>query len=276
VNPSSTSNGCAPTGTTRGLGILRRMELLFGLAASLIVVAATPFATEKRWRLVLVMASAGCVLTAFIWWLLPPPNPGTVRASFAAASSDCRWWIGILGALWLYGFVMNVLTEVRRNNEVVRLRNDIQAIGHVIANAVLPRSLNKGQTRQISDVLKDHPPQDISIVTLAQDAEAASFSSELVEAIRRGGWRVTDQASSKDVPSGISTEWIQTQASAQATNEGKMPNLPKMLREAFGAAGLQINGSSGGSGIAITENRFVLRVGNRIHNMQSLRLKYDE
>src|SRR5258708_7960566 len=108
-----------------------------------------------------------CFVGAFKW-RKPSLHPSALRASAEKVASDFRWWLAIGGALWLYTCVMNALVEIRRNNEIVQLRNDVQSTAKVIDRLVLPRHLTRGQQRTISGFLLQFGPQEFAFKLLSR------------------------------------------------------------------------------------------------------------
>jgi len=240
--------------------------LLVGLAIAIVGAAVTPMiiGEYKGLRVIIALVVAFLLaVAAGIWELLPAPAPGSIRAAVEAAANDFRWWFAIVAAVWIYSAVMNVLTEIRRNNEILSLRNDVQSIARVIERGVLPRHLNKGQQATISGFLSLCQPYRVSFKVIARDEEASGYRADLQQALTKGGWTIGKIEYSDDLQEGIRTHLMRTMPHQQQPDDPKNPTPDRLLVMALGLAGVRFEGSSGGSGVIVTEDSLTIEIGRR-------------
>jgi len=211
--------------------------------------------------LIVVVLILGCLGLAYAW-RKPSLQPSALRTSAESVAGDFRWWFGAIAAIWLYTIGMNALTEIRRNNEIVALRNDVQSIANVIDRGVMPRHLTKGQQSQISSFLLRFPPQKVRF-NLVRGEEAGSYRSDIQQALEKGGWSVAkiDYIDSATPYEGLRIDFTQTMDHSQQQEDPRNPKPDRVLLMALGLAGVRLNSSGGGSGINVTEDSLVITIG---------------
>lgn len=138
-----------------------------------------------------------------------------------------------------------------------------QQIQDALKRYVLPRHLSEEQIAKIADYLSQHSPQRFKMLVVKRNEEASSLRADIQTALTRGGWTVIAIDSSDDVQEGISTNFQQTQAHAQAPPDPKNPKPDQLLLEAFKIARVRLSGSGGGSGIGVTEDILTISIGHR-------------
>lgn len=189
----------------------------------------------------------------------------TLATSVTRVASDFRYWLALIFLPWIYVAWIDTLAEIRRNNEIVALRNDVQSIAKVIDRVVLPRHLTKRQQAVISGFLSQFEPKEYSFRLSARDEEVGSFRSDIEQALIKAGWTrssTNPYVYADDVQEGLSINFTQTMEHAQKANDPRNPNPSVLLQEAFGLAGVRINGTGGGSGINVTQDLFVISIGH--------------
>jgi hypothetical protein len=172
-------------------------------------------------------------------------------------------WIAIVATIWFCTVTLSALNEVRLNNEIVLLRNDVQSIAKVIDRGVLPRHLNRRQQSAISAFLSQFEPHEFSFRIIARSEEASSYRADIEQALTKGGWTRSTKnpyVYADDVGEGLSINFIQTMEHSQKSSDPRYPDPPLLLEEAFGLAGVRLSGSSG-SAINVTEDSLTISIG---------------
>jgi len=181
----------------------------------------------------------------------------------------------VLGGCLFTGSIAWMFAEGRRANENIE---------QTLNRYVLPRHLTEKQIAAIADYLKGFEPQTVKILIPKGNSEAGSYASDFYTALQQGGWAVTSMGPCIDVsdrlnlsqeklsaytndwceqmPEGISLQFTQTTESAQI-NDPKHPKPDRLFSQALLKARVPITSSGGGSGVAITQNSFVIRIGAR-------------
>jgi hypothetical protein len=62
-------------------------------------------------------------LVGFYWPRLAPDLNVKFVETARSVASDFRWWLAVVGCIWLYMIGTYALFEIRRNNEIMALRN---------------------------------------------------------------------------------------------------------------------------------------------------------
>lgn len=224
-------------------------------------------AKRRRWLNVSLGAVGGvAVVVGIAWPFLPAPDPGTLRSSVDAMSRDFRWWFAILAALWIYQTAREVSREVRRSNEIVALRNDVQAIANVIDRAIMPRHLTRHQQMSFVSFLKQQSdPWPVTLRVKAGDQEADGFRADIQTALVKAGWSVTKIEHNNEVQEGLRITITRTMADSTLANNAKATDHAhhpeRILQWALAAAGVRIDGSGGGSGVNVTETVLAIEIG---------------
>ena len=167
----------------------------------------------------------------------------------------------IVAAIWLY----NLVGEVRHDIQIVMLRNDVTSINYVLNRLVLPRHLDKFQQATITSFLLQFEPHEYAFRIIPRDEEASSYSADVNQALTKSGWKraaTNPYIYADDVPEGVSIDFTVTIEHAPKYDQ-RNPNPGMLLEEAFGLAGVHLNGVSGGAVASITEDRLVISIGRR-------------
>jgi hypothetical protein len=212
---------------------------------------------------IVVAAILLCVILAL---KKPSLNPSSLRASAESVANDFRWWFGIIAVFWLYTISMNAVVEIRRNNEIVALRNDTQSIARVIERGVLPRHLTRSQQFTISGFLKESDPYEVAFKVRAGDSEASGYRADLQQALTKAGWKlasVNPITYADDMPDGLQISFTQTMEHSQIRDDPRNPKPPRLLQMALGLAGVRVDGSGSGSGIHVTQDSLLITIGRR-------------
>src|ERR1035438_1737782 len=133
--------------------------------------------------------STGSVVTSFIgvtllvcglfWHRMRPHSETWFTRSLVGLASDARSWYFPLLAFGLYIMGTTILSEVRQNNEILSLRNDVQSMARVIERGVLPRHLNKRQQLAISNFLLQFEPYEFAFKLPHEDEEASRYRADI-------------------------------------------------------------------------------------------------
>jgi hypothetical protein len=203
-----------------------------------------------------------------LFWNRLKPRLGVhFTASMGRVASDFRSWLILVSAVWLWMVGTHVLTEIRRTNEIVSLRNDVQSIANVLQRHVLPRRLSKGRIAQMGRSLAMFEPHEVTFEVIPRDEEASNFRANLQQAFERGGWKVIAVKAVDNLPEGLSIHVQQLRQSPQAKEDLKDPRFDKILQIAFGLSGVQIDGGlSIASGPPVTAESVTIRIGRRKSN----------
>jgi hypothetical protein len=218
----------------------------------------------------------GFVAVGFFWkpQPLPPEAMGLFRERLTKLSNSIVPYGLMLLAVWIYFETL----AIQRNNEIAGLRNDEQSIAKVIDRLVMPRHITPRQQRVISSFLSQFAPHEYAFQMPNGYEEAGSFRADLEQALIKAGWTrspVNPYVYTNDVPEGLTLQFTQTMEHAQRGNDPKNPNASELLQMAFGLAGVAINGSSGGSGVNVTEDRLVISIGHPRRDSYTLTLPED-
>jgi NADH:ubiquinone oxidoreductase subunit 6 (subunit J) len=176
-------------------------------------------------------------------------------------------WIAIVTAVWLSMIVLNALKEIRENNQIVALRNDVQSMARVIDRGVMPRHLSKRQQSTISNFLSQFESHEFSFQLPNRDEEAGGYRSDIEQALEKGGWYFSAQNPydyRDDVPEGLSLDFMQSPKNAQKPDEPQNPKPARLLMMALGLAAVRLDRfSTGGTGVNVTTDRLVISIGHR-------------
>jgi hypothetical protein len=149
--------------------------------------------------------------------------------------------------VWLYMVVTNILHDVQRNNQLVSLRNDEHSITQVLDRFVLPRQLSEGQIKSIGSFLQNFQPQEVSFELVQGDQEANVYQNDLQHALEKAGWHIKEVKSVPETSQSLSIDFRQTPEHSQVQSDFKHPKGDLLLQEAFGLAGVRLDGVSSGS-----------------------------
>jgi len=249
--------------------IQKFLEVVGGL---LIVGALTPITTalisgtDYKSLPAIVVAVIGflILLCGLFWHRLKPQTETKFTSTLAQIASEPRWWLLAIFFTWAYMVVTTTIAGIQRNNEIVSLRNDEQSMAKVLDRLVMPRHLTKDQQRAISSFLLQFEPREYAFRLPLRYEEAGSYRSEIEQALIKGGWTrstVNPYLYTEDVPEGLTISFTQTMEHAQKQSDFRNPNASLVLQEAFGLAGVRLNGTSGGSGINVTQERLEIGIG---------------
>lgn len=202
------------------------------------------------------------VVVAYFWTPREDPN-SRLLSTLARVAGDARTYFSIILMLWVYVMV----GEFQKANEIVSLRNDIQAITGVIERGVLPRQVTKRQQETISDFLKQFEPCEFSFRMIPRDEEAGSYRADIHQALTRAGWNLasTDPyAYSDSVPEGLTIDVVQTVEHASGPAYPRAIKTDMLVSAAFGLANVRIYGmSSGGKGReGLTRDLVIISIGH--------------
>lgn len=196
---------------------------------------------------------AATCLIGWFRWRRPTENPSALRVAAEKLANDFRVWLGLGAAVWLWFIVTNALAEIRRNNEIVALRNDTQSIANVINRLVVPRRLTNRQKEIIRNFLSDFPPHEFAFTvatwspTYPNDGEASEFSADIRAALTKAGWKLTNKdpyINSADVIPGLSINML-TPRNSIPSRDNRYDKADTLLTAALGMAGVKIDGSIG-------------------------------
>lgn len=225
----------------------------------------TPISTGST---VICCVGAGVLVCGLFWHRMRPRSETRFTRSLAVLASDARFWYVPLLAFGAYFGTATIISEVRQNNEIAALRNDLQSIARVLERGVLPRHLNKRQQSAISSFLLQFEPHEYAFRLSNRDEEAGSYRADIEQALIKGGWARSakdpyEYVIGNDIQSGVSLNFIQTQEHSQKPEDPRNPKPDRLLMMALGLAGIRLDSSGGGSGPSITEDRLVITVGHR-------------
>jgi|GEM_PF-4229668 len=215
---------------------------------------------------VITCAIGVVLLVAGLFWHRIGPRFGdeTSRSLVALARNAWSWYVILL--LWLaYVAVTNTLSQLKTNNEILALRNDVQSIANVINRMVLPRHLTKQQQRAISGFLAQFEPHEYAFELSAYDREAGDYRGDIEQALMKGGWTRTQTNPYRYVENsaqeGLAFYFTETMEHAEKPPDPKNPTPDILLQEAFGLAGVRVEGTSHGSSSEIKQDLLVIHVG---------------
>jgi hypothetical protein len=177
-------------------------------------------------------------------------------------------WVGIVLVVWLSTTTVQALKEIRLNNQLVAVRNDELSIANVINRLVLPRRLTERQQKIIGNFLLQFYPHEYSFRVSSRDEEASVYMGDIEKALKRGGWtRATKDpfVFTDDLHEGIS---IYVTGNLQGSGlNAKNPPPSLLLQEAFGGAGVEVDGIGGGGG---ADDRITISIGPARHDSYAL------
>jgi hypothetical protein len=233
----------------------------FGQILAGVIFVIWPDRKDVAWALFIIccLGMAGSV-GMWLWGYLQSQN--TQKSKVAA-----RWRrrfmsfvytlpiIGIVvGGCLFVGSIAWVVIDNRRAND---------EFSKTLSRYVLPRHLTDLQITKVADYLSKFDPQVVQITVIKNSEETNSYVSDIQRALQQGGWKISSFVYSEDVPEGISTNLTETQQSAQMPADPKHPKADQLFTQAFKDAKISLQGSSSGSGQAITANLFSIKVGRR-------------
>jgi hypothetical protein len=213
----------------------------------------------------LVLACGFMLLFGGIFWnRLKPRLSVSVTDFLSRVASDPRSWVTIVAAVWLSMVAMQMLTEIRRNNEIVALRNDMHSIADVINRRVLPRRLMKWQIEHMASYLSQFPPQEVTFVVLSKNDEAKIYSDDLQRALMRGGWKVIRGKDEEHDFEGLSlTLRHPPEQNRPAKEDPRNLRADQLLRVAFGLSGVPLRGGGTTADRSVTTDTLFLKIGKR-------------
>src|SRR6267142_1488760 len=249
--------------------IQKFLEVVGGL---LIVGGLTPVMTAlisgmdyRIWPAIVVCVIGLMILFCGLFWhRLKPQTDTRFTSTLARIASEPRWWFVVIFGTWLYMAIATTIAGIQRNNEIVALRNDVQSIAKVIERGVLPRHLNKRQQSAMSNFLLQFEPHEFSFKLSARNEEVGEYRVDIEQALLKGGWTraaTNPYIYADDVSEGLSINFMQTMEHVQKGTDFRNPNASMLLQEAFGLAGVRLNGTSGGSGINVTQDSLTIGIG---------------
>jgi hypothetical protein len=199
--------------------------------------------------LVTLVAVFALVLLAYRW---PNIKSDALRLSGEKLANDFRTWLVITFLVWGSNVVINALSEIRRNNEVIALRNDIQSMARVIERGVLPRHLTRSQSSSLISFIQEHgtdSPVQMALLVKRDNSEADGYRADIEGALIKAGWSlrsINGVDYSDSVPEGLSIYLVQGNSHPPRNSSPSGPQL--LLLEALGLAGVRVDGSIGGGG----------------------------
>jgi hypothetical protein len=179
--------------------------------------------------------------------------------------------LGVRPGVWLFLFLLlwaftaantTILLRQRQEMDDV-IKKDILPFRLALERWVIPRRLTPDQITSIKDYLSHARPFTVTLNVKKDDEEAAAYADDIQRALKQGGWTVL-QNRKDDLPTGLTTDYRQTDASARLPDDD--PRAPKpnnLLRDALRQAGVQTNGNSTGGGINVTQDALSINVGVR-------------
>jgi len=243
---------------------------LFTLAISLLVALVPPVIQGQYKRaptLVFLVLGAALLILGIIWQWLPE---GSLTSSVTSAASDFRWWFGSLFLIpWIHFTVVSALAEVRKDNEIVALRNDVHAIALVLERFVLPRGISDRRQRALAERLKQFEPHEVEFVVVPDDNEAETFRGQLQWALERGGWTILATKNDASVQPGLSIQHTRPPGSDDKSLDKSNLDAVQVLQIVFGSAGVKFEGIVSASSDGVTKARTEIRVGRRLRDMQT-------
>lgn len=142
-------------------------------------------------------------------------------------------------------------------------RRAVHEISQVLSRYVLPRHLSEQQIKTISDYLSQHEPQKFKMAVTKNNGEANGYASDIRQALVNGGWElVSTDYNTEFTQAGIAAQFQESLESARH-NDPKHPKPPDLLNGAFKSARVTDLSIGRGSGSSITENSFIISIGNR-------------
>lgn len=156
------------------------------------IVAGTPYSLLPA----IITCTVGVVLliAGLFWHRIGLRFPVLSHSLGRLAGNATSWYLVLL--LWLvYVAVTNIISQMKTNNEIRGLRNDVQSIANVINRLVLPRHLTKQQQRIISDFLAQFEPHEYAFELSLYDREAGDYRADIEQPLIKGGWTRTQTKS---------------------------------------------------------------------------------
>lgn len=203
------------------------------------------------------LVGIGMILTGYFW----KPNPQSLWANrLGELGLNPTTYLVILFLGWVY---METLA-IQRNNEIIALRNDEQAIAAVLDRFVLPRQLSDFQIKEISEYLQPFPTQEVTYEVAENDEEASSYWADIHKALEKAGWHMKTNGINyvKDPREGLSIYFVSTAEYAKNHSDAVHLNAGLVLCEVFGRTGVRVEGCSSGEA-NITENVLKITIGHR-------------
>ena len=146
------------------------------------------------------------------------------------------------------------------------LSEKVSNIQSAIDCLVTPRHLTDDQIAKIAEFLSAHESHEIILNRIRDDTEASSYQGDFYRAFEKGGWTITAVNIVPESSEGTHLNFTQTQESAQQKPDAKHPKPDVLLQQALKQADVEIEGSGGQSGVAISKNSLSLTVGHRRHD----------
>jgi hypothetical protein len=223
----------------------------------------------------ILLVSGTFILFCGLFWERIAPRIGvTFTAKLARAASSPVSYVLVILALWGYLAIISVIAGVQRNNEIVALRNDQQSITQALDRFVLPRQLSERQMDSIGGYLKQFPSVVFSFDIAKGDEEAGQYAADLRRALEKGGWHLSAKDPYTYVEEtpyvGLNIGFRQTPGHAQAPTDYRNPTANMVLLEAFGLAGVRVDGSGTGTDSTTTEDEIKITVGHRRRDSYAL------
>jgi hypothetical protein len=166
--------------------------------------------------------------------------------------------------IWVYFETL----AVERNIELAALRNDQYSIGQVLNPFVLPRQLSARQADSISGYLKQFSSVIFSFDIVKNDDEAGRYAEALRKALEDGGWHLRENQPYTYVDEtpngGLAVGFRQTPEHNQNSGDYRNPKSDVILQEAFGLAGVRLDGGNGGvADSTVSQDEIKIIVGHR-------------
>jgi hypothetical protein len=154
---------------------------------------------------------------------------------------------------------------------VVLISASVWRLGDDINRYALPRRLTEAQKDAIAKELKKTDPHDVRFRVADRDEEAASYRSDLQQALERGGWPVIESLNAPNLRSGLAVDFSRP-PDPDKTSEERARERARGVRDvrpndtlvrAFREAGVRIDSWGSGSGQNITMSTLTVTVGPR-------------
>jgi hypothetical protein len=205
-----------------------------------------------------VPAILAVVFAVLVFW--QPPQ--LLRSQIITGSPWAVVTIFSVGILYLSTTSVIALSQKDEADRLVK--EEIYAFSLALQRWVVPRRLTPQQVDGVASELNKHLPYRVRLSYLKNDDEASAYAFELSRALSQGGWTILKHGEAEaDLQPGLRINFSMTMATAQEAIDSKKPKPDAILLSALRANGIQIDGSSGGSGVSVTEDSLKITVGAR-------------
>jgi len=174
--------------------------------------------------------------------------------------------IGLAFCVWAY-FV---------GSATRRLNADVAHLKAQMLRYALPRTLTPEQTASIAEILSHETPQQVIMRVKNSDTESGNFRGDLQLAIEKGGWVVAKTEDTDNLQEGLSIGVMEPLVDPPADPDPfdrlhPKPRPGEILAQAFHKAGIQVEGSGGGSSREIKSTTIIVSIGRRRRDKYAVR-----